>query len=130
MPRPERIRTGAFRRSDLRLGNQSHIDGLWALLAVGHFELHRISLFEGFVALSRDRGKVDEHIRLAVVPGDESVTLAAIKPLYFTFYHVALPFLFLFERPTATNVLEIEKPHFNLREVRRLVLFDTSSILT
>jgi hypothetical protein len=86
---------GALRPNRLRLRNYFHIGGLWAFLALGHFEFDRISLFEGLIAFSGDGGKVDKHVGFSIVPGDKSITLAAIKPFYFAFYHFASPFYVL-----------------------------------
>src|SRR5581483_4384868 len=63
---------------------------LQALVALHDFERHALTLGQRLVALTGNRGEVDEHVRLAVTALDEAVDLFVREPLDRAFSHLQL----------------------------------------
>ena len=61
------------------------VRGLQALGALGHFEFNRLAIVQRFVAISHDRGEMDENI-LTALALDESKALACVEPLHCTLF--------------------------------------------
>jgi len=87
---------GSFRR---RLFNETPLDfadvlGFQTLLALGHVKLDAVSLVQGLIAISLNRGEVYEYI-LAPVLGNETKTLLVLKPFHSSLCHAATTFLLI-----------------------------------
>lgn len=59
-----------------------------AFLALSDFEVHRLALIEGGIALRLDLRMVDEQIVAATGRADETKSLALVEPLYCSCCHV------------------------------------------
>ena len=57
------------------------VRGLQALGALGHFEFNRLAIVQRLVAISHDRGEMDENV-LTALALDESKALARVEPLH------------------------------------------------
>ena len=57
------------------------VRGLQALGALGHFEFNRLAIIQRLVAISHDRGEMDENV-LTALALDEPEALAGIEPLH------------------------------------------------
>ena len=57
------------------------VRGLQALGTLGDFEFNRLAIIQRLVAISHDRGEMDENV-LAALALDESKALAGIEPLH------------------------------------------------
>src|SRR5712692_4834656 len=55
---------------------------LRSFLPLGRVELDLLVLIQRPVAGTRDRGKVDEHVRRPVIGGDETKALIGVEPLH------------------------------------------------
>ena len=64
--------------TDLEARNVLRLKAFRTLL---HFELHRLALIQGFVAVHLNGGKVHEHI-FSGLALDESIALRSIEPLH------------------------------------------------
>ena len=58
-----------------------YVRGLQALGALGHFEFNRLAIVQRLVAISHDRGEMDENV-LTALALDETEALAGIEPLH------------------------------------------------
>src|SRR4051812_1845666 len=82
---------GAPRQFGSRKGlERRDVRRLQALVALHDFERDALTLGQRLVALTGDRGEVDEHVRLAVPALDEAVALFVREPLDRTFSHLRL----------------------------------------
>src|SRR5699024_8871549 len=61
--------------------------GLRALLALAHLEAHALVLVQAAEAAGVDLRVVDEHVRAAVIGGDEAEALFGVEPLHGAFSH-------------------------------------------
>src|ERR1700734_1244306 len=83
---PKTKRTRARRRRpgpsflEVELGGLD-VRGLQALGALGHFEFNRLAIIQRLVAISHDRGEMDENV-LTALALDEPEALAGIEPLH------------------------------------------------
>src|SRR5689334_13485913 len=84
-------RPDAVRRTARASGNLGDVRRLKTLRTLRDLERHPLSLVEGAEAGTRDRRVVHEHV-LALVGGDEPVTLLAVEPLYLAGSHVVPSF--------------------------------------
>src|SRR6185369_9119893 len=66
-----------------------YVSGLQAFRAFDQFKSYAIAFSEGFEAVSRDCGEVNEYI-IATFLLKKPKTLAVIKPFYSSVYHVRL----------------------------------------
>ena len=57
------------------------VRGLQTLGALGHFEFNRLAIVQRLVAISHDRGEMDENV-LTALALDEPEALAGIEPLH------------------------------------------------
>src|SRR5262245_28396293 len=73
-----------------RSGDDPHLLGLWALLALRDLKLDSLPVIQRLVAVHLDRGEVDEYV-LPSVDRDEAVALLAVEPLDGALCHGALP---------------------------------------
>jgi len=68
------------------------VRGLQALGALGNFEFNRLAVIQRLVAISHDRGEMDENV-LAALALDESKALAGVEPLHYSlFFHFFVSF--------------------------------------
>ena len=58
-----------------------YVRGLQALGALGNFEFNRLAIVQRLIAISHDRGEMDENV-LAALALDEAEALAGIEPLH------------------------------------------------
>ena len=57
------------------------VRGLEALGSLGHFEFNRLAIVQRLIAISHDRGEMDENV-LTALALDEAEALAGIEPLH------------------------------------------------
>jgi hypothetical protein len=62
-----------------------YVRGLQALGALGNFEFNRLAIVQRLVAISHDRGEMDENV-LTALALDEPKALAGIEPLHGTLF--------------------------------------------
>src|SRR4029077_5156940 len=62
-----------------------YVRGLQALGALGNFEFNRLAIVQRLIAISHDRGEMDENV-LAALALDEAEALAGIEPLHCTLF--------------------------------------------
>jgi hypothetical protein len=81
--------------------NRDHADlegldvrGLQTLGALGDFEFNRLAIIQRLVAISHDRGEMDENV-LAALALDESKALAGIEPLHCSLFFTHCIYSFL-----------------------------------
>ena len=79
---------------DLVLARRAPSDGadvlrLRSLLSPGRVELDLLVLVQRPVAVCRDCGEVDEHVRRPVIGGDETKALIGVEPLHCACCHVS-----------------------------------------
>src|SRR6266849_6430615 len=77
------------------------VRGLQALGAFGDFEFNRLAIIQRLVAISHDRGEMDENV-LSTLALDESKALAGIEPLHCTLFFTHLLLLFSVDRVAIT----------------------------
>jgi hypothetical protein len=70
------------------------VRGLQALGALGDFEFNRLAIIQRLVAISHDRGEMDENV-LAALALDESKALAGIEPLHCSLFFTHCIYSFL-----------------------------------
>ena len=70
------------------------VRGLQALGTLGDFEFNRLAIIQRLVAISHDRGEVDENV-LSTLALDESKALAGIEPLHCTLFFTHCFYSFL-----------------------------------
>ena len=58
-----------------------YVRGLQALGALGDFEFNRLAIIQRLIAISHDRGEMDENV-LTALALDETEALAGIEPLH------------------------------------------------
>ncbi len=110
--RPELIGTPAMYFCEVRLvptgpgscdrgqaGLSCQLEGLYvrslqALGALGNFEFNRLAIVQRLVAISHDRGEMDENV-LTALALDESKALAGIEPLHCSLFFTHFFYLFL-----------------------------------
>jgi hypothetical protein len=68
-----------------------NIRGLQALRSLLDIELHLIALVQRSVTFTPYRLEVDEHV-LAVLTGDEAITLGSVEPFHCSLFHGTIPF--------------------------------------
>jgi hypothetical protein len=73
------------------------VRGLQALGTLGDFEFNRLAIIQRLVAISHDRGEMDENV-LAALALDESKALAGIEPLHCSLFFTHLLLLFSVDR--------------------------------
>jgi hypothetical protein len=73
------------------------VRGLQALGALGDFEFNRLAIIQRLVAISHDRGEMDENV-LSTLALDESKALAGIEPLHCSLFFTHLNLLFSVDR--------------------------------
>ena len=73
------------------------VRGLQALGALGDFEFNRLAIVQRLVAISHDRGEMDENV-LSTLALDESKALAGIEPLHCSLFFTHLLLLFSVDR--------------------------------
>jgi hypothetical protein len=85
------LRTAAPYVCDLRPATSGagpyDVDRARALRALLGIELHGLVLSQGLETRALNGAVVDEHVRRAVIRGDETETLGITEPLHFTFSH-------------------------------------------
>ena len=74
-----------------------YVRGLQALGALGDFEFNRLAIIQRLVAISHDRGEMDENV-LSTLALDESKALAGIEPLHCSLFFTHLLLLFSVDR--------------------------------
>jgi hypothetical protein len=62
-----------------------YVRGLQALGALGNFEFNRLAIVQRLIAISHDRGEMDENV-LTALALDEAEALAGIEPLHCTLF--------------------------------------------
>jgi hypothetical protein len=62
-----------------------YVRGLQALGALGNFEFNSLAIVQRLIAISHDRGEMDENV-LAALALDEAEALAGIEPLHCTLF--------------------------------------------
>jgi hypothetical protein len=77
-------RTARFRFCEVKLEGL-YVRGLQALGALGDFEFNRLAIVQRLVAISHDRGEMDENV-LTALALDEPKALAGIEPLHCTLF--------------------------------------------
>jgi hypothetical protein len=70
------------------------VRSLQTLGALGYFEFNSLAIVQRLVAISHDRGEMDENIFTALAL-DESKALAGVKPLYCTLFFAHCFYSFL-----------------------------------
>jgi len=70
------------------------VRGLQALGALGDFEFNRLAIIQRLVAISHDRGEMDENV-LSTLALDESKALAGIEPLHCSLFFTHCIYSFL-----------------------------------
>ena len=70
------------------------VRGLQALGTLGDFEFNRLAIIQRLVAISHDRGEMDENV-LSTLALDESKALAGIEPLHCTLFFTHCFYSFL-----------------------------------
>src|SRR6266852_120163 len=70
------------------------VRGLQALGALGDFEFNRLAIIQRLVAISHDRGEMDENV-LTALALDESKALAGIEPLHCSLFFTHCIYSFL-----------------------------------
>src|SRR6266478_6155317 len=70
------------------------VRGLQALGALGDFEFNRLPIIQRLVAISHDRGEMDENV-LSTLALDESKALAGIEPLHCSLFFTHCIYSFL-----------------------------------
>src|SRR6266849_1382130 len=70
------------------------VRGLQALGALGDFEFNRLAIVQRLVAISHDRGEMDENV-LSTLALDESKALAGIEPLHCSLFFTHCIYSFL-----------------------------------
>jgi hypothetical protein len=58
-----------------------YVRSLQALGALGHFEFNRLAIIQRLIAISHNRGEMDENV-LTALALDETEALAGIEPLH------------------------------------------------
>src|SRR5690606_27937029 len=71
-----------------RLLDGGDVRGLRALRALGHFVLHPLAFLEAAKTLRIDRGEMCEHVRTAVLRGNEAKSLGVVEPLHGAVLHI------------------------------------------
>src|SRR5438552_1743422 len=67
--------------TEVRSADAANVGRLWALLALGDFELHLLVLLEVPVTLAGDGAEVHEHVRTTFILSDEPEALLGTEPL-------------------------------------------------
>jgi hypothetical protein len=62
-----------------------YVRGLQALGALGNFEFNSLAIVQRLIAISHDRGEMDENV-LTALALDEAEALAGIEPLHCTLF--------------------------------------------
>ncbi len=62
-----------------------YVRGLQALGALGNFEFNRLAIVQRLIAISHDRGEMDENV-LTALALDEAEALTGIEPLHCTLF--------------------------------------------
>jgi hypothetical protein len=75
----------------------THVACLQAFRALRYLECHVLIFFERLVAITRDRGEMNENVRLTVVLANETEALLRVEPLHGTGCHFYC-ILFIFTR--------------------------------
>jgi hypothetical protein len=70
------------------------VRGLQALGTLGDFEFNRLAIIQRLVAISHDRGEMDENV-LSTLALDESKALAGIEPLHCSLFFTHCIYSFL-----------------------------------
>src|SRR5712664_3436037 len=70
------------------------VRGLQALGTLGDFEFNRLAIIQRLVAISHDRGEMDENV-LSTLALDESKSLAGIEPLHCSLFFTHCFYSFL-----------------------------------
>ena len=70
------------------------VRGLEALGSLGHFEFNRLAIVQRLIAISHNRGEMDENV-LTALALDESKALAGIEPLHCTLFFTHCFYSFL-----------------------------------
>ena len=73
------------------------VRGLQALGTLGHFEFNRLAIVQSLIAISHDRGEMDENV-LTALALDEAEALAGIEPLHCSLFFTHCFYSFLFSR--------------------------------
>jgi hypothetical protein len=71
-----------------------YVGGLQSFWTLGHFEFNRLAIVESLVAISHNRGEMDENV-LTALALDESKALAGIEPLHGTLFFTHFFYSFL-----------------------------------
>jgi hypothetical protein len=77
------------------------VRGLQALGTLGDFEFNRLAIIQRLVAISHNRGEMDENV-LSTLALDESKALAGIEPLHCSLFFTHLLLLFSVDRDAIT----------------------------